>query len=336
MTNKIASLGLVLGAALGCNATEELSQEELAIEIGQGIAAACPLAAPADEQARLLCAARLTDFSLLRETMAEPLLWGGQKPGKGYRLSDSDTTRFNTLVWRRMYLSLFMFTGEVKVDSSGDFTVIHLPYQFRNQLDPGSYPYPFWHSKTKWDSWQLSPELHLIMEKGKITGALRSSDHEEARRSTYVDRTWAGQWRWQEDGQEMPYVTLYRFLFSETNPHVTALDAAFRALEGEMRSSSCLVCHSPDNFAKTGTLEFFNYPNQALYSRHSIVMHLEKNSMPPKNEFGLAVGLADNSERATLLGLAKEFERIGDAALSFEGELKPWTPPPAPMATATP
>ena len=69
--------------------------------------------------------------------MAEPFSWGGQKAGTGYRLSDSDTTRFNALVWRRMYLSMFMFTGEVRLETVGDFTVIHLPYHFRNQLDPG-------------------------------------------------------------------------------------------------------------------------------------------------------------------------------------------------------
>jgi hypothetical protein len=338
MIRKIASLGLVLGAALGCNASEEMSQEELAMEIGRGITAACPLASPVDEQARLICAAKLTDFGLLRDTMHEPFMWGGQKAGKGYRLSDSDTTRFNALVWRRMYLSLFMFTGEVTLESSGDFTVIHLPYRFRNQLDAGSYPYPLWHSKAKWDTWQLSPELVLVMENRKLTGALRSNlrPDEEERRKTYVDRTWSGQWRWSEDGQEMPYVTLYRFLFSANNPHVTALDTAYRALESEMRSSSCLVCHSPDNFAKTSALEFFNYPNQALMSRNSIVMHLEKNSMPPKNEYGFAVGLTDEAERVELLRLAKEFQRVGDAALGFEGELKAWVEPPKPMVMTTP
>jgi hypothetical protein len=338
MNRKVASLGLLLGTALGCSAAEEMSPEELAMEIGRGITTACPMAAPMDEQARLLCAAKLTDLKVLRDAMHEPFAWGGQRAGKGYRLSDSDTTRFNALVWRRMYLSLFMFTGEVTLETSGDFTVIHLPYGFRNQLDAGSYPYPLWHSKAKWDTWQLSPELILVMENRKITGALRSNlrPDEEERRKTYVDRTWSGQWKWKKDGQEMPYVTLYSFLFSPNNPHVTALDAAYRALEGEMRSSSCLVCHSPDNFAKVSSLEFFNYPNQALMSRQNIVMHLEENSMPPKNDYGFAIGLADDAERLELLRLAKEFQRIGDAALGFEGELKPWVEPPKPMVMTPP
>ncbi len=334
MNAKYASLGLSLAVALGCNAAEEMNQEELAGEIARGIIAACPMSAPNDESARLQCAGKLTDFTLLRDTMSEPFSWGGQKTGTGYRLSDSDTTRFNALVWRRMYLSLFMFTGDFRLETVGDFTVIHLPYYFRNQLDPGAYPYPLWHSKPKWDTWQLSPELVLIMDRGKLTGALRSNLRPEEdlkeRQRNYVNRTWSGQWRWSKDGQEMPYVTLFSFLFSQNNPHVQKLDAAYRALESEMRSSSCLVCHSPDNFAKIGSLEFFNYPNQALFSRQSIVMHLEKNSMPPKNDYGFPIGLTDDSERLALLDLAKAFAKVGDDALSFEGELKPWTMPPAP------
>lgn len=334
-TSKSTKWTLIVGllAAGACSDGSELTHEQLAVQIGQGIAAACPMADPADEHARASCAAKLTDFGLLRDTMQEPFFWGGQRAGKGYRLDDSDTTRFNALVWRRMYLSLFMFTGDVRTESDGDITIIHLPFAFRNRLDPGSYPYPFWHSKTKWDSWQLSPELVLVMDKGKLKGALRSSDRDEARRANYVERAWSGQWRWQVDGKEQPYVTLYSYLFSPSNPHVTKLDAAYRALESEMRSSNCLVCHAPDNFAKTGTLEFFNYPNQALYSRHSIVMHLDKNTMPPKNDHGFVQGLQDEGERRQLLDLAKEFERLGDEALAYEGEIKPWSPPPAPMAT---
>jgi hypothetical protein len=329
------AFGLGLAAAAGCGGSEQsASDEQIARQAGEGIAAACPLAAPGDETARASCAAKLTDLKVLRDNMNEPFYWGGQKAGKGYRLSDSDTTRFNSFVWRRMYLSLFMFTGEVRTEVVGEAVVLHLPFRFRNELDPGSYPYPFWHSKNKWDSWQLAPELIIVMENGKFTGALRSSDRTDAaeRQMHYVNRTWNGQWTWKEGGQDMPYVTLYRYLFSPNNPHVENLDKAYRALESEMRSSSCLICHAPDNMAKVSTLEFFNYPNQALYSRQSIVMHLEENTMPPKNDFGLAMGL-DDTDRQDLLKLAKAFEKAGNDALAFEGELKQWVRPPRPMTT---
>jgi hypothetical protein len=61
-------------------------------------------------------------------------------------------------------------------------------------------------------------------------------------------------------------------------------------------------------------------------------MHLDKNTMPPKNDHGYTIGLQDDVERRTLLDLAKEFERVGDEALAYDGELKPWSPPPAPVA----
>ena len=318
---------LLLVALLGatCSTPEPTDNASIALELGHQIAASCPLASPSDEDARAQCAAKLTALTLLGERMDEPFMWGGQRAGKGYRLDESDTTRFNAFVWRRMYLSLLMFTGEVRVESAGNFIVIHLPYQFRNQLDMGSYPYPFWHSKTKWDSWQLSPELVLVMEGGRLKGALRSAMRDETR--PYFPRTWSGQWQWREGGKEMPYVSLYTYLFSRDNPHVANLDAAYRAMSTEMRSTACLVCHAPDNLAKTSTLEFFNYPNQALYSRHSIVMHLTHNTMPPKNDFGVPQGV-DEPERLKLLELARAFEKTGDDALAWEGELRAWSPPP--------
>jgi hypothetical protein len=323
----VARLSLLFCVATAaCKGDETMTQEELAMAIGKAIVAACPMSSPSDEDARVQCSAKLTALDMMRDVMDEPFLWGGQKAGTGYRLEDSDTTRFNAFVWRRMYLSLFMFTGEVKLESSGDFTVIHLPVSFRNQLDMGSYPYPFWHSKKKWDSWQYSTDLVLVMQKGRLKGALRTLNWDMTR--PYDNRTWSGQWRWKEGGQEMPFVSLYSFLLSPMNPHAARLDSAYREMESEMRTSSCLSCHSPDNLAKASQLEFFNYPNQALYSRHSIVMHLEKNTMPPKdNAFGFREGLADDGERMHLLELARAFEKAGDDALTFEKELRPWSPP---------
>lgn len=311
-----------LGLVVGCGSEEPKDDKAIATEIAQGLALACPMSSTADEQARLNCAARLTEFDLFRDTLAEPLMWGGQKAGKGYRLSDSDTTRFNTLVWRRMYLSLFMFTGQFTIEQVADITAIRLPVVFRNELEIGSFPYPFWHSKNKWDSYQFSPEIILVMQNGKITGGLRSEKREPERK--YVDHSWSGLWRWNKDGNDMPYVVLYKYLFSPKNPHIETLDQAYRALSEKMRDQACFVCHSPDNVAKVSVLEFFNLPNQALYSRHNIVEHLEMNTMPPKkNDLGFAKGIANEADRQELLTLARAFEAAGDDALKFDEELKP-------------
>jgi hypothetical protein len=283
---------------------------------------ACPLAAPSDEDARALCAATLSENKFLASMMVEPFQWGGQKTLGDFDFKNSNMSKFNILVWRRMYLSLLMFPGEMSIEqTAAGQTVVHLPFQFRNQLAIGSYPYPFWHSKKKWDSYQFSRELVLVFQGGQWQGAMRSADQDTARAQT--SHVWSGQWHWEEGGEEMPYVSLYRYLLSPSNPNADRLDAAFRSFSGGMRNQACLMCHSPDNYAASTQLEFFNYPNQALVGRASIIDKLERNEMPPAdNTLGLPAGIQDEAERQELLTLAREFKAAGDAALAFEGELK--------------
>jgi hypothetical protein len=59
--------------------------------------------------------------------------------------------------------------------------VLHLPCQFRNELDPGAYPCPFWHSQKKWESYERAVELLLVIENGKIIGAYRSAEQDPVR-----------------------------------------------------------------------------------------------------------------------------------------------------------
>jgi hypothetical protein len=215
-----------------------------------------------------------------------------------------------------MYLSLFMFPGGYRIQEVGTYTVLHLPYRFRGGLDIGAYPYPFWHSKKKWDSYQLSTELLLVFEKGKIIAGYRSELQDPQR--PYVARQWDGQWRWiGKSGHEMPYVALYTYLFSASNPHVSRLDTAYRTLQGAVREHSCFVCHSPDNATQMNPLRLLNFPNQALTIRHNIVTQLEQNTMP------LGIGIPDEAERKKLIELAQEFAAVGDQALDYEGEFKP-------------
>src|SRR5439155_13161020 len=85
------------------------ADNDVATGIANGLVAACPLGAdPSNEAARNDCAAKLTELAALRDAMREPFIWGGQAAGAGYRL-DKSTNKFNGRVWRRMYLSTFMF-----------------------------------------------------------------------------------------------------------------------------------------------------------------------------------------------------------------------------------
>ena len=286
--------------------------------IAEGLLAACPAAAPNDEAARRACAGKLADFTLLRDAMREPFLWGGQKPGTGYALEDSTLTRFNPLVWRKMYLSLNTFSDGYTIESLPDRTVVHLPTRFRNQLDVGSYPYPFWHSKAKWDSYQFSTELLLVLQNGKVVGAMRSQNQDTSR--PYIARQFDGNWTWKEGDQDMPSAALYANLFDSHNEAVPKVEAAYRALEEAIRPFACLGCHNPENVAKQNPLELFSYPNQALHSRHNIVRMIEANAMPPSSASGKP-GIADPDARANVLSLARAFEAAADEALAREGEI---------------
>ena len=54
-------------------------------------------------------------------------------------------------------------------------------------------------------------------------------------------------------------------------------------------------------------------PNQALGERHRLIDVLEVDDMPPEDKLSEA-------HRNELLALVREFARIGDEALAFEGE----------------
>jgi len=139
-----------------------------------------------------------------------------------------------------------------------------------------------------------------------------------------VIHEWGGQWTWSLGGEDYPKAPLYTWLLSMDNPHRADLEEAYRDLEHEMRQTTCLMCHQPDNAALMPQLELFSYPNQALSGRHRIVKVLEDNVMPNADaKRGIPLGYHGTDQEARrqrLLDLAKKFAALGDDALQFEGE----------------
>jgi hypothetical protein len=296
---------------IGCGQEETLRDDTAKLTLAASIADACPIAAADDAAARNQCADRLVELAELRDATTDPVLWGGQGDKTLDKVIDeSSLTTFNPRVWRRMYLSTFMFTGEAYVTEEGRFVVLHMPVQFRNLLDPGEYPYPFWHSEKKWRAYEVSLEVLFFYEGDKIVGATRSSMKDETR--AHFARSWDGNWKW--DGGAQPRNTLYANMFSVSNPNIERLESAYRALEDGMRTQNCTTCHDPNNAAMARHLELLNYPNQALSGRHDVVAQLEHNAMPP------GIGVADQLVRLDLINLAAEFAAAGDEALKYEGE----------------
>ncbi len=310
----------VMSAMLAVSCTPSVGTDaQFAEKLAQTLVTACPMADAADEAARHQCAAALTDATLLRDTMNAPFLWGQQQEAGVIEL-ETHTTRFDPRVFRRMYLSLYAFppTHEVETDAQGR-TLLRVQPRFRNRLDMGSYPYPFWHRAGKWTSYQQATDLVFIIKQGRLLGALRSFEVDATREM--VAHEWSGQWSWKRGDTVMPFVTLYGYLFSKTNPHVGALDAAYRVMEQELRSQNCLACHSPDNAVAMAQLELFSYPNQALSGRHRIVKALEQKTMPIADaDRNIAGSFTDEASRLRALDAAKKFAQLGDQALTFEGE----------------
>ncbi|MBS1152044.1 MAG: hypothetical protein H6Q89_3742, partial [Myxococcaceae bacterium] len=209
------------------------SDRELAEQLAAGLHSACPPSAADDEQARNQCSAALTDFALLRDSMAQPFLWGGQQEqdggvDDGWKL-DLHVTKFDPRVFRRLYLSLYSFPPEHTVEALADGrTLLKLKPKFRNRLDMGAYPYPFWHRISKWESYQLAQELVFIIQNKKILGAQRSFAS-YGDRSDFVTHEWGGQWEWRTGGELMPFAALYTYFFSKENPYVGELEAAYRS-----------------------------------------------------------------------------------------------------------
>ena len=293
-----------------------LAGQALASALGDVLSRLCPPDALEDPAARTRCADALTQDATLRGSMQQAYLrWGAQSPGAGLNLGASNTTLFDPLVWRRLYLSTFAFPGGSRVEQVGERFVARVPVVFRNALDAGEYPYPFWHSQPKWQSYERTQELLIFVEREAVVAVLRSEVQDPAR--SHVAREWDGRWQWNSARGEEPRVALFGYLFSAGNPHVAPLEVAFRTFSEKQRVAACTTCHNPSNPSKINPLEFFNYPNQALTGRHDLVAVLAKNRMPPSVE-GAEPGIADPRYRGELLGLARDFAALGDRALAWE------------------
>jgi hypothetical protein len=331
----ILSCALVLGTFFaGIQAGLPLTSEKtLVSKIAKEFIASCPMASPEDEVARDTCGEKLGKSRLLANAMTSTFVWGRQVNDNDYDVAKNRTmTKFNPYVWRKLYASTFMFPGTFTIEQVRDWqgrllTVAHISSRFRNKMDMGSYPYPFWHSKIKWDTYQQAKELLLVINEGKIIGAVRSLEQDPNR--DYVSREWNGQWHWiGKNGKAEPHVTLYTSLFSPKNPYVEQLNTAYRELEVASREFNCATCHNPGNPAKISPLGFMIYPNQTLTMRHKIVSVLRADRMPPAAVIGddptkaqyVPAGIADETKRLNLLKLAETFEQTADKALAFEGQ----------------
>lgn len=285
--------------------------------------AASPVPDVSDAHARDAAAVKLAQCQEFINAAGESMLWGGFDEKKGYDPEVHNLNWFSPIVWSKLYLSTFMFTGGYRVHEEGKYTVLEVDAKFRDSLDAGDYPYPFWHSPKKWQAYVDAGALVVVFEGPKVSAVYRKGGvHDPAK--PLANKMWDGKWTWtDEQGNTQPRASLYTYSLSSDNPHRSTLDTAYRNLEQKFRSQNCMECHAPDNTAKATKLQMLNYPNQALAGRHTIVQMLREDKMPPMDkDTGKPAGLHNDTVREELIKLALVFEKEADAALKYESSRK--------------
>jgi hypothetical protein len=287
-------------ASLGDAAIEALAQD---------IVQACPARTDADSAAqRDACGANLAKIGTFdRVAINGTLRWGGVSH-EDFDPAHNSLTTLNSLVWRKLYLSLFVFTGTYKVDVLPDESrLLRLDARLRH-LDNSQFPYPFWHSLAKWRSYQQTTQVGLLFKGGKLLAGYRAKTDANA---SVSEVKWDGLWT-TDDAHSKPRTALFDYLLSVDNPYTRRLDSAYTAMALEARQFQCEACHNPANPLSMNPLVIFNLPNQALSGRHEIVYAIDHNEMPPKQ------GIGNEAQRQSLLRLAVQFAKLGDEALDFE------------------
>jgi hypothetical protein len=279
------ALGTLCVASLilaGC-ASKGNDIDKHAAALAASLAQACPMAAADDAAAHEACRRHIGKGAdaAMREYS---FLWGGDQPGVA--LKEKNTTIFRGDLFQDLYLSLYMFTGNYKVSTAKDGTkVIAVQAYFRNGLPPGNYPYPFWHSDKKWGAYEKSNEVRFYYgEDGKIRFAGRSDAGSETQRGRYAHvqpPAFAGNWTWTDaQGARQPAVSLFSTNYSADNPHVAALDSAYRKFALTLRDGDCVGCHSPDGHKKMHTLTLLQTPMHAASNIDEVLREVRSNKMP--------------------------------------------------------
>ena len=292
----------------------------------QELKAVCPLADPSDQQAFDACRQALFHGSRLRASLGAILLWGRPHPTPGTSLKDTNLTQFAPEVWTGLYAPLFMFDGTWRVDddlSEGLYRA-RLGALFRNALEPGQYPYPFWHSARKWNDYQNANTLVLWLEprsKRIVVGQFINDGQEHAGlRSPPVARPpFDGQWMWRDaNGEGQPAPALFRGLFSADNPYLGELEPRYRDLANVLRAGHCNGCHVPNNPDGLKRLVLLQTPAHAASEIKRLMRAVRDNDMPVDDTH--LYRDIDPDTRAALLDYGGAFEATVDAARAWEEE----------------
>jgi len=316
---------LVIAAGAVAQESQRGAVEHFIGTVVRQTAAVCPLASPSDQAALDSCRRALYRDSAFRNALAPVVLWGRPSP-EGRMLRDTNLTQFKPDVMSGLYMPMFMFLGnyEISFDPTERLYRARIPALFRNALDAGQYPYPFWHNAKKWTDYESANELTFWVDPNqmKITVmqfSARGSPDPRLMITPYVRPPFDGKWMWTDtQGQSQPRPTLFVGLLRDQNPYLGQLEGAYRDLAGELRKSSCNECHAPDNYAGMKRLVLMQTPVHAAGEIKRLMRAVRGDKMPIDDN-GLYKEL-DPSLKAALLKYGASFESLVDAARDWEAK----------------
>jgi len=106
----VASLALISVAAKRFTAAPAVDGPAAAARIVASLVERCPMAAPGDVAAFDACRSTIGQGPEGEAVGSGSVLWGGEQPSLA--LKDKNLTWFRGDLFLRMYVSLYMFTGE--------------------------------------------------------------------------------------------------------------------------------------------------------------------------------------------------------------------------------
>jgi hypothetical protein len=324
---RLLSIAVVVVMAIAASAQESQrgAVEHFVGTLVRQTATVCPLTRPGDQAALDLCRTALYGDSAFRKGLAPVVLWGRPSPD-GRRLRDTNLTQFAADVVSGLYMPLFMLTGEYEIgfDPTERLYRARVQALFRNALDPGQYPYPFWHDAKKWADYQAANEMTIWVDPDRVKIVIMqfSARGKSDPRLTSVPRvppTFDGKWMWTDtNGLSQPRPTLFVGLMRSTNPYLGQLEGTFRDLAGELRKGTCNECHAPDNYTGMKRLILMQTPVHAAGEIKRIMRAVREDKMP-LDDVGLFKEI-DPGIKAALLKYGAAFESVVDAAREWEAK----------------
>ena len=309
--------------ALGPSPAQWSAAQAAAKRVAEEMARACPLADVGDQAAFEACRKGLYADPTLRMVLNDVVLWGRQRDPK-IRIADANLTQFAPDVLTGLYLPLFMFNGEHSVHyvASEKLFQIRLRTAFRNRLQPGQFPYPFWHEEEKWAMYQDARDVLLWWdpkrERVKVAQyTVHGSQPPLVATTRVAAPSFDGRWMWTDaQGRSQPKVTLFDGLFAPANPYLPKMEAAYKALALRLREGQCDQCHVPNNPDKSKRLVLLQTPAHAAGEIERLLKSVREDRMP-RDEAGIENPL-DAHTKGTLLKDGEAFALLVQAAKQWE------------------